>query len=221
MPLRVLGVDRDRALVVVEHGEVEAVGLRTSRSWPRVMSPTPGRSTLMTSAPNQASSCVQVGPDCTWVKSRILTPSSALPAWPHGFDDGRGRPLPAAGLPFLATAILAAAFLTILAPALAAFLAVFATPLAPRLTACVLDGALGDLGRAFARCLDRRPPDHTFLRLHTLRHIQIPLQVSGVTRTGPCPAPRLGLLSLLELALRIEIADAAALAAGRRIDAPR
>src|SRR5438128_11937477 len=49
-----------------------------SCSWPRVMSPTPGRSTLMTSAPNQASSCVQVGPDCTCVKSRILTPSSAL-----------------------------------------------------------------------------------------------------------------------------------------------
>ena len=35
----------------------------TSTSWPRVMSPTPGRSTLITSAPNQASSCVQVGPD--------------------------------------------------------------------------------------------------------------------------------------------------------------
>src|SRR3984885_248989 len=42
------------------------------------MSPTPGRSTLMQSAPSQASNCVQVGPDCTWVKSRILTPSSAL-----------------------------------------------------------------------------------------------------------------------------------------------
>src|SRR6185369_4655065 len=49
-----------------------------SCSWPRVMSPTPGRSTLITSAPNQASSCVQVGPDWTWVKSRILTPVSAL-----------------------------------------------------------------------------------------------------------------------------------------------
>ena len=34
---------------------------------------------------------MQVGPDCTWVKSRIFTPSSALPACPHGFDDGRGR----------------------------------------------------------------------------------------------------------------------------------
>src|SRR5215211_6970498 len=42
------------------------------------MSPVPGRSTLITSAPNQARSCVQVGPDCTWVKSRMRTPSSAL-----------------------------------------------------------------------------------------------------------------------------------------------
>src|SRR5690349_8197332 len=49
------------------------------------MSPWPGRSTLITSAPNQASSWVQVGPDCTCVKSRIFTPSSALPSWPHGF----------------------------------------------------------------------------------------------------------------------------------------
>src|ERR1700733_13356586 len=50
----------------------------TSCNCPRVMSPTPGRSPLITSAPNHASNCVQVGPDCTWVKSRILTPSSAL-----------------------------------------------------------------------------------------------------------------------------------------------
>src|SRR5215212_11199329 len=42
------------------------------------MSPTPGRSTLTTSAPNHASNCVQVGPDWTWVKSRIRTPFSAL-----------------------------------------------------------------------------------------------------------------------------------------------
>src|SRR5262249_51174970 len=51
----------------------------TSCSWPRVMSPTPGRSTLITSAPNQANSWVHVGPDWTWVKSRMRTPSSALP----------------------------------------------------------------------------------------------------------------------------------------------
>src|SRR5256885_2097684 len=36
--------------------------LGMSCNWPRVMSPTPGRSTLITSAPNQASNCVQVGP---------------------------------------------------------------------------------------------------------------------------------------------------------------
>src|ERR1700731_4077017 len=49
-----------------------------SCNWPRVISPTPGRSTLITSAPNQASNCVQVGPDWTWVKSRIRTPLSAF-----------------------------------------------------------------------------------------------------------------------------------------------
>src|SRR5215831_1288301 len=63
------------------------------------MSPTPGRSTLMTSAPNQARSWVQVGPDCTCVKSRMRTPVSALPASPQGLLDGRGRwPLPFAFL---------------------------------------------------------------------------------------------------------------------------
>jgi len=38
----------------------------------------PGRSTLITSAPNHASSCVQAGPAWTWVKSMILMPSSGL-----------------------------------------------------------------------------------------------------------------------------------------------
>src|SRR5580698_2885151 len=52
--------------------------LGTSCSWPRVISPTPGRSTLITSAPNHASNWVQVGPDWTWVKSRIRTPLSAF-----------------------------------------------------------------------------------------------------------------------------------------------
>src|ERR1035438_8259087 len=45
------------------------------------MSPTPGRSTLITSAPNQASNWVQVGPDWTWLKSRMRTPVSALVIW--------------------------------------------------------------------------------------------------------------------------------------------
>src|SRR6478672_13251583 len=49
-----------------------------SRSWPRVASPSPAFSTLITSAPNQASNWVQVGPDWTCVKSRMRTPSSAL-----------------------------------------------------------------------------------------------------------------------------------------------
>src|SRR5437773_4569139 len=50
-----------------------------SRSWPRVISPEPTRSTLTTSAPIHARSCVHVGPDCTCVKSRMRTPSNALP----------------------------------------------------------------------------------------------------------------------------------------------
>src|SRR5262249_32384145 len=54
------------------------------------MSPTPGRSTLITSAPNQASSCVHVGPDWTWVKWRMRTPSSALPPAPKGLALGGG-----------------------------------------------------------------------------------------------------------------------------------
>src|SRR5258706_1357188 len=49
-----------------------------SCSCPRVISPTPGRSTLITSAPNQASNCVQVGPDWTCVKSRMRMPLSAF-----------------------------------------------------------------------------------------------------------------------------------------------
>src|SRR5260370_32157138 len=66
------------------------------------MSPLPGRSTLITSAPNQASSCVQVGPDWTCVKSRIFTPSSALPSLPQGLDETLGRPSP---FGFLATTL--------------------------------------------------------------------------------------------------------------------
>src|SRR5688572_12773413 len=72
------------------------------------MSPTPGRSILITSAPNQASSCVQVGPDCTCVKSRMRTPSSALPALPNGAVTGSGRP-PLDDLAIAATAAAAPA----------------------------------------------------------------------------------------------------------------
>src|SRR5262245_7246171 len=60
-----------------------------SRSWPRVGSPSPGRSILMTSAPNHARIWVQVGPDCTCVMSRIRTPSRAFPMSPL-FRDAKG-----------------------------------------------------------------------------------------------------------------------------------
>src|SRR5579871_4610209 len=50
--------------------------LGTSRNWPRVASPA-GDSSLITSAPIQASSCEQVGPACTCVMSRTRIPLSA------------------------------------------------------------------------------------------------------------------------------------------------
>src|SRR6185295_15777352 len=107
-----------------------------SRSWPRVASPSPAFSTLITSAPNQASSWVQVGPDWTCVKSRILTPSSALPSWPHGFFDILGGAFGAAfattlgALPFtgLATteeALPFAATFAFALPLAGAFFAIF------------------------------------------------------------------------------------------------
>src|SRR6202158_1380661 len=93
-----------------------------SRSCSRVMSPAPVRSILITSAPNQASSCVQVGPDCTCVKSRMRTPSSALPAAPHGFADGFGIACtPFALPPFFAAAFFALGFFLL-------FLAMFVSP---------------------------------------------------------------------------------------------
>ncbi len=48
----------------------------TSRSWPRVASPT-GDSSLITSAPIHASSCEAVGPACTCVMSRMRIPFNA------------------------------------------------------------------------------------------------------------------------------------------------
>src|SRR3989442_7496949 len=50
-----------------------------SRNCPRVISPRPGGSSLMTSAPRNPNICVQDGPDCTWVMSKIRTPSRAFP----------------------------------------------------------------------------------------------------------------------------------------------
>src|ERR1043165_4035364 len=115
------------------------------------MSPVPGRSTLITSAPNQASSWVQVGPDCTCVKSRIFTPSSALPSLPHGLLETFGA---------LATSFSA--------------------------------GFLAGLALAFG----------------------LPLALAFTVFFFAILRP----LLLLELALRIEIADAAAFAAGSGID---
>src|ERR1700756_800164 len=103
------------------------------------MSPTPGRSTLITSAPMKASNCVQVGPDCTCVKSRMRTPSSALPASPQGIDDGRGRVLPFADL--------VAGFFA------ATFTVLFAGFLAADFTALLADFFAGALN-LFARSLD-------------------------------------------------------------------
>src|SRR6266436_6359559 len=91
------------------------------------MSPWPGRSILITSAPNQARSWVQVGPDCTCVKSRILMPSSALPSLPHGFLEGAFDD----SLGFLATSFSAgrlagfALALTLFLPLAAAFALAF------------------------------------------------------------------------------------------------
>src|SRR5471030_2153304 len=128
------------------------------------MSPVPGRSTLITSAPNQASSCVQVGPDWTCVKSRIFTPSSALPSWPQGFFDI-----------FILGASFSSGFFTAFSLAFTTFLAAFFAFLS------------SFLALAFTAFLD-------FFAM------VVPL------------------LLLLQLALRIEIADAARLAAGGRID---
>src|SRR5262245_35853530 len=74
-----------------------------SRSWPRVMSPRPGGSTLITSAPSQPRIWVAEGPAWTWLMSSTRMPSSALPALPHGLVEGFGTPAAAlAGAAFLA-----------------------------------------------------------------------------------------------------------------------
>src|SRR4026208_562871 len=131
------------------------------------MSAMPGRSTLMTSAPSQASSWVQVGPDWTCVKSRMRTPVRALPARPRALLDGRASwPLPFA---FLAATALDLSFTTFLDAALAL------------------------------------PLPFDFLRV-----------AIDVFLLNSLSWNRLFLL--LKLALRIEVADAAALAAGGRID---
>src|SRR5204862_4519388 len=141
--------------------------LGTSCSWPRVMSPTPGRSILITSAPNQARSCVQVGPDWTCVKSRMRMPSSALPSLPKGLLDGLGRALP------------------------------------------LVFGLTGAFAFSFGAGL--REASFTTLREAALLFVRAGffLAISLSSKLG---------LFLAKHALRIEVADASALAAGRRVD---
>src|SRR3954451_5897860 len=67
--------DRLLQLSIVKYSESTS---GRSRSWVRVTSPRPGCSILMTSAPIQASSCVQTGPACTCVMSTTRTPSRAF-----------------------------------------------------------------------------------------------------------------------------------------------
>src|SRR5215216_4840730 len=174
-----------------------------SRSWPRVISPTPGRSILITSAPSQARSWVQVGPDWTWVKSRMRTPSSALPACPHGRVLGFGNPLAAA----------------------------LRAPLPPRFFAPLAEAVLA-LGRSATTFLPgaRR----LALRVATiLARAAVAavfffafLRVAMVVPSSIVPRERSSLpVRLLRApsffgdhALRIEIADAAALGSCRRVD---
>jgi len=68
-----LGVDGDRPLVVVQHREVEAVDPRDVTQLAACDVPFARALDLDHVAPIQARSCVQVGPDCTWVKSRMRT----------------------------------------------------------------------------------------------------------------------------------------------------
>src|SRR6185295_15244025 len=155
------------------------------------MSPTPGRSTLMQSAPNQARSCVQVGPDCTWVKSRIFTPSSALPAWPQGFAEGRGRsPLAAAALAagfvtfsvttfladFFATTLVfdVLAFLAIVIP-LALFLAVMPAKAGIQSLASLGSRLRGDDSGVFRLSAHNYPPLYFFL-LSALCGLRLPMR---------------------------------------------
>src|SRR3954469_16544516 len=138
------------------------------------MSPTPGRSILITSAPSQARSWVQVGPDCTCVKSSTRTPSRALPAWPNGLLDGLGMPLP--------------------------FLAAFFAGLAFTSFTTRREAALVDFPR-FADCF--------FFAISSSSKLEIPIRSAALPPIG---------LFLLQHALRVEVADAAALAARRRVD---
>ncbi len=78
LPSLVLVSSVSERLLLLSWVKYSASTFGMSRNWLRVTSPEPGRSTLITSAPNQASIWVQAGPACTCVKSMILMSSSAL-----------------------------------------------------------------------------------------------------------------------------------------------
>src|SRR6185503_3293478 len=129
------------------------------------MSPMPGRSTLITSAPNQARSCVQVGPDCTCVKSRMRTPSSALPSLPKGLDDGFGMPFEAFAFAagffdfsfttfFEAALLLAFAFVAFFRVAIVVPLSLFLLQRALRIK--IADAAALGAGRWIEHCVNER-----------------------------------------------------------------
>src|SRR5258707_9823001 len=147
----------------------------------------------------------------------MRTPVSAFPSWPNGFDDGFGCPLPFC---FFATALaagfftasfttffdFAAAFLTAFFAGFAAFfcfLAICWSPLSQ--SRRVGKGAEGAL-----------PTRTTSFELRSTVFIAIDPRGHGARTAVRAPLPTLRLL--LQLALRIEVADAAALAAGCRID---
>src|SRR4051794_37003287 len=136
------------------------------------MSPTPGRSTLMQSAPNQASNWVQVGPDWTWVKSRMRTPSSALPSAPQALVEGFDALNDSAG---------------------------FAVFFAAGLRAAALRGAAFFAGAAFLVALRAGFFAAVLALAFALDFFMVVI------------------LFLAQGALRIEVADAAALRAGGRI----
>ena len=79
LALGVLGVDRDRALVLVEHREVQAVHARNVAQLAARDVALAGAFDLDHVGAQPREQLRARRPDCTWVKSRMRTPSSALP----------------------------------------------------------------------------------------------------------------------------------------------
>ena len=75
--LQRIWLERRKTVLYITHSISESVFLADRVA---VMSPRPGGSSLMTSAPRNPRIWVQDGPDCTWVMSRMRTPARALSA---------------------------------------------------------------------------------------------------------------------------------------------